>query len=191
VVTTIPSIGFNVETLQYKNVNFTSWDVGGRDKIRPLWRHYFQNSDALLFVVDSNDRERLQDAKKELDLLLREDELKNALVVVVANKQDLPNAMPVDEIQKSLGLDHVTSHSWFIQGASATNGDGLYEALDWMSNQLQFSAGKKSVVEPLKETVNDAKQEGQKTLTYLKDFASKLKSILIRQSSSQAQTLAA
>jgi hypothetical protein len=60
-----------------------------------------------------------------------------------------------------------------------------------MSNQLQFSAGKKSVVEPLKETVNDAKQEGQKTLTYLKDFASKLKSILIRQSSSQAQTLAA
>ena len=79
---------------------------------RPLWRHYFQKTDALVFVVDSNDRERLIHAKEELDLLLREDELQNALVVVVANKQDLPNAMTVDEIQKSLGLDHVTSHSW-------------------------------------------------------------------------------
>lgn len=56
VVTTIPTIGFNVETVEYKNISFTVWDVGGQDKIRPLWRHYFQNTHGLIFVVDSNDR---------------------------------------------------------------------------------------------------------------------------------------
>ena len=48
--------GFNVETVEYKNISFTVWDVGGQDKIRPLWRHYFQNTQGLIFVVDSNDR---------------------------------------------------------------------------------------------------------------------------------------
>nr|ACM09579.1 ADP-ribosylation factor 4 [Salmo salar] len=59
IVTTIPTIGFNVETVEYKNICFTVWDVGGQDKIRPLWRHYFQNTQGLIFVVDSNDRERV------------------------------------------------------------------------------------------------------------------------------------
>ena len=58
IVTTIPTIGFNVETVEYKNIQFTVWDVGGQDKIRPLWRHYFSNTQGLIFVVDSNDRDR-------------------------------------------------------------------------------------------------------------------------------------
>jgi ADP-ribosylation factor family len=59
VVTTIPTIGFNVETVEYKNISFTVWDVGGQDKIRPLWRHYYQNTQGIIFVVDSNDRDRI------------------------------------------------------------------------------------------------------------------------------------
>ena len=66
IVTTIPTIGFNVETVEYKNISFTVWDVGGQDKIRPLWRHYFQNTQGLIFVVDSNDRERVDEAREEL-----------------------------------------------------------------------------------------------------------------------------
>ena len=66
IVTTIPTIGFNVETVEYKNISFTVWDVGGQDKIRPLWRHYFQNTQGLIFVVDSNDRERVGEARDEL-----------------------------------------------------------------------------------------------------------------------------
>ena len=66
IVTTIPTIGFNVETVEYKNISFTVWDVGGQDKIRPLWRHYFQNTQGLIFVVDSNDRERIAEARDEL-----------------------------------------------------------------------------------------------------------------------------
>ena len=65
------SIGFNVETVEYKNICFTVWDVGGQDKIRPLWRHYFQNTQGLIFVVDSNDRERIGEAKEELQKMVR------------------------------------------------------------------------------------------------------------------------
>eukprot|EP00362_Geleiidae_sp_MMETSP1317_P001136 CAMPEP_0201281422 /NCGR_PEP_ID=MMETSP1317-20130820/2708_1 /ASSEMBLY_ACC=CAM_ASM_000770 /TAXON_ID=187299 /ORGANISM="Undescribed Undescribed, Strain Undescribed" /LENGTH=136 /DNA_ID=CAMNT_0047591173 /DNA_START=19 /DNA_END=425 /DNA_ORIENTATION=+ len=93
VVTTIPTIGFNVENVEYKNISFTVWDVGGQDKIRPLWRYYYQNTQGLIFVVDSNDRERTEDAKDELLRMLQEDELRNSVVLVFANKQDLPNAM--------------------------------------------------------------------------------------------------
>ncbi|VDL90868.1 unnamed protein product [Schistocephalus solidus] len=93
VVTTIPTIGFNVEAVEYNNISFTVWDVGGQDKIRPLWRHYFQNTQGLIFVVDSNDRERIGEAADELDKMLSEEELRDAVLLVFANKQDLPNAM--------------------------------------------------------------------------------------------------
>ena len=86
VVTTIPTIGFNVETVEYKNISFTVWDVGGQDKIRNLWRHYYQNTQGLIFVVDSNDKARIEDAKSELHKMLQEEELKEADLLVFANK---------------------------------------------------------------------------------------------------------
>lgn len=73
IVTTIPTIGFNVETVEYKNISFTVWDVGGQDKIRPLWRHYFQNTQGLIYVVDSNDRERIAEAQRELQNMVSHD----------------------------------------------------------------------------------------------------------------------
>ena len=82
-----------METVEYKNISFTVWDVGGQDKIRPLWRHYYQNTQGLIFVVDSNDRERVEDAREELHRMLTEPELSNAVLLVFANKQDLPKAM--------------------------------------------------------------------------------------------------
>jgi small GTP-binding protein len=86
-VTTIPTIGFNVETVEYKNINFTVWDVGGQDKIRPLWRHYYMNTQAVIFVVDCNDRDRIAEAKDELFRMLQEEELRDADLLVFANKQ--------------------------------------------------------------------------------------------------------
>jgi len=136
VVTTIPTIGFNVETVEYKNISFTVWDVGGQDKIRPLWRHYYQGTQGLIFVVDSNDRDRVEDAREELDKMLNEDEMRDAVVLVFANKQDLPNAMPAAEVTDKLGLSSMRNRQWFIQSACATTGDGLYEGLDWLSRTL-------------------------------------------------------
>jgi len=136
IVTTIPTIGFNVETVQYKKINFTVWDVGGQDKIRPLWRHYYSNTNGLIFVVDSNDRDRIHEAAEELQKMLREDELKEAVLLVFANKQDLPGAMSVSEMTDKLGLHSVGARKWYIQSTCATSGDGLYEGLDWLAGNL-------------------------------------------------------
>jgi len=136
IVTTIPTIGFNVETVEYKNISFTVWDVGGQDKIRPLWRHYYQNTQGVIFVVDSNDRDRVGEARDELHRMLNEDELREANLLVFANKQDLPNAMNAAEITDKLGLHSLRQRCWYIQSACATTGDGLYEGLDWMSTSL-------------------------------------------------------
>jgi len=136
-VTTIPTIGFNVETVTYKNTNLTVWDVGGQDKIRPLWRHYYQNTQGLIFVVDSNDRERIGTAHEELSRILAEDEMKDAAVLIYANKQDLPNAMNAQEVQDKLRLQDMGKHrQWFIQTCCATTGDGLFEGLDWLTATL-------------------------------------------------------
>lgn len=137
IVTTIPTIGFNVETVEYKNLKFTMWDVGGQDKLRPLWRHYFQNTNGIIFVVDSNDRDRVGQAREELQKMLAEDELRNAVLLVFANKQDLPNAMSTTEVQEKLGLHSLRQRNWFIQGCCATTAQGLYEGLDWMSANIK------------------------------------------------------
>eukprot|EP00550_Attheya_septentrionalis_P006950 CAMPEP_0198295332 /NCGR_PEP_ID=MMETSP1449-20131203/27277_1 /TAXON_ID=420275 /ORGANISM="Attheya septentrionalis, Strain CCMP2084" /LENGTH=188 /DNA_ID=CAMNT_0043995613 /DNA_START=35 /DNA_END=599 /DNA_ORIENTATION=- len=103
-VTTIPTIGFNVETIQYKNITMTVWDIGGQDKIRPLWRHYFQGTQALIYVVDSNDTERIEEARLSLHSVLSADELQDVVLLVFANKQDLPHAMCPSEITEKLAL---------------------------------------------------------------------------------------
>ena len=76
--------------MTYKNVKFNVWDVGGQDKIRPLWRHYYTGTQGLVFVVDSQDRERIDEAKQELHRILSDREMKDCLLLVFANKQDLP-----------------------------------------------------------------------------------------------------
>ncbi|KAI5607513.1 ADP-ribosylation factor 4b, partial [Silurus asotus] len=135
-LTTLIYIGFNVETVDYKNISFTVWDVGGQDVIRRLWRHYFQNTMGLIFVVDSSDRERIHEAALELQKMLEEDALRDAAVLILANKQDLPDAMPVHEMTEKLRMHTLKGRQWYVQSTCAINGTGLYEGLDWIANQI-------------------------------------------------------
>ncbi|GJN22610.1 hypothetical protein PR202_gb10193 [Eleusine coracana subsp. coracana] len=136
VVFTIPTVGFNVETVEYGNISFTVWDVGGQGSLRRLWKHYFHGTQGLIFVVDNTDRERLPDARDELNMLLNEEELRDAALLVFANKQDLPNAMSAAEMAEELGLQSIRHRRWYIQSGSATSGVGLYEGLDWLSKNI-------------------------------------------------------
>ncbi|KAH8832853.1 ADP-ribosylation factor, Arf family Arf1 [Flagelloscypha sp. PMI_526] len=136
-VTTIPTIGFNVESVEYKNISFTVWDVGGQDRIRPLWRHYYQSVKAVIYVVDSNDRERISEAREEMMKLIGEQELQDAILLIFANKQDLPNALSAGELTDALGLKTITNKPWYIQATSATTGDGLFEGFEWLAKTLK------------------------------------------------------
>jgi len=134
ICTTIPTIGFNVETVEFNNNTIYVWDVGGPDKIRPLWRHYYQMTSRFIFVVDCNDRNRIDEAALELQKMLREDELNGIPLLIFANKQDLPAAMAVSQVIDKLGLHSIRNRQWYIQPSCATTGDGLYEGFDWLNS---------------------------------------------------------
>lgn len=139
VLSTIPTVGFNVEKVQYKNVDFTVWDVGGqgRHKLRPLWKHYFNNTDGLIYVVDSLDRERIDQAKQEFQEIINEPSMLDNVILVFANKQDLRGAMTPKEVCEGLGLFDLRNRKWHIQGTCALKGDGLFEGLDWLASTLK------------------------------------------------------
>lgn len=136
VVNTVPTIGFNVESVKYKNIEFTVWDIGGQEKIRPLWRHYFHDTQGLIFVVDSNDRERIEVCSKELNSILYNHQLKDVKLLVYANKQDLPYTMTTMEITDKLKLMNCKDKEWYVQPCCAITGDGLYEGIDWLSKVI-------------------------------------------------------
>ncbi|KPI43462.1 ADP-ribosylation factor 6 [Cyphellophora attinorum] len=136
-VTTIPTVGFNVETVTYKNVKFNVWDVGGQDKIRPLWRHYFSGTQGLIFVIDSNDRARIDEARQELHRIILDREMKEALLLVFANKQDIPGSMNPTEVTEKLRLAQLKDRTWYVVPSCATTGEGLMEGLSWLSTNVK------------------------------------------------------
>jgi len=141
IVTTIPTIGFNVENLEFGKMRMTVWDIGGQQKIRPLWRHYYQGTQGLIYVVDSNDVDRIANdygdsAKEELHRLLADEHLAGVPLLVYANKQDLPKAMSVADMTEALGLNKIRDRKWFIQSCVGNKGDGLYEGLAQLEKMI-------------------------------------------------------
>jgi signal recognition particle receptor subunit beta len=144
--------GFAVKTLAIDGYEFISWDVGGRNQIRPLWRHYYPGTEALIFVVDSSDMDRFDQARDEFHRVLGEEILQRDLkaVLLYCNKQDLPNALPLEEIQARLCLDVTKTRykklKWVIAGCCATSGEGLQEGLAMLTEALNIH-GKEEAVE--------------------------------------------
>lgn len=136
VVSTVPTVGFNVETLTYKNLTFNVWDLGGQTSIRPYWRCYYADTAAVIFVVDSTDKDRLETSATELKTMLKEDELADSALLVFANKQDQPGALDAAEISNALGLADLKERSWTIVPCSAVRGDGLHEGMDWLADVI-------------------------------------------------------
>ncbi len=122
--------------MQYKNVKLQVWDLGGQSSIRPYWRCYYPNTNAIIYVVDANDRDRIEDAKTELQQLLQEEELKGVILLVFANKMDLPNALNAAEVSTGLGLVDIRDRQFAIFQSSAIQGHGINEGLDWLVTVL-------------------------------------------------------
>ena len=140
-----------------------SWDVGGRDKIRALYRHYYQGIDGLIFVVDSTDRARFDIAKNELRRMLTEEQLQGMPVLIFCNKQDLPTAKSVSEITHKLGLNSVRNRPWYIQPCCAKTGDGLFEGLEWLSTELTREKTKVEAAPTSTFKVDPKKQRPKRT----------------------------
>jgi small GTP-binding protein len=135
-VSTTPTVGFNVESMTYKNLCINMWDVGGQDRIRALWHHYYSGTDAIIYVVDSCDTDRIEESSKELNSMLENDELAKACVLVYANKQDITGAVSPNEIAEKMEMNGLKNRKWLVQGSSAVKGNGLTEGLDWLAKAL-------------------------------------------------------
>ncbi|XP_061734091.1 ADP-ribosylation factor-like protein 14 [Nerophis ophidion] len=128
-VVTVPTVGFNVETLETdrSGPSLTVWDVGGQRKMRPHWKHHYADTAGLLFVVDSADHGRLDEACRELHRVLKYESLRGVPLVVLANKQDLGGALSPEMVCQRLDLRQVCqgTRAWFIQPCSGVTGTGL------------------------------------------------------------------
>ncbi|CAM6053410.1 unnamed protein product [Sphagnum tenellum] len=131
-----PTLGFNIKTLEHNGFNLNIWDVGGQKSLRSYWRNYFETTDGLIWVVDSADKRRLDDCKKELHQLLQEERLLGATLLVFANKQDLPGSLSAEEIQEILELDCIKTHHWRIIWCSAVTGQNLLQGIDWLLEDI-------------------------------------------------------
>lgn len=132
-----------------------AWETGGRCVMRPLWQGQYENAKALIFVVDSNDRDRIKEAREELHRITNEQELKYKPVLILANKQDLPNAMTLDELRDKLALtDFDCNTKWHLQAACAVQNKGIKEGFEWLT---KIFVTKTDLIKPIVETINDFK----------------------------------
>lgn len=138
-VETVPTIGFTLQQVTQGKLQFDVWDIGGQSELRHLWKHYYRNSDALIFVVDSADTaaQRKSEAKVALDEAMQNEELAGVPLLVLANKQDLSGAMNKEQVADFLGLPAIQGREWLIYECSATTGKNLVEALKGLSDAVE------------------------------------------------------
>ncbi|KAJ4484411.1 ADP-ribosylation factor family-domain-containing protein [Lentinula edodes] len=136
IMNTSPTLGFNIKTFIHGKYTLNIWDVGGQRTLRPYWRNYFEQTDALVWVVDSGDRMRMGDCRDELNSLLLEDRLAGASLLVFANKWDLQGSMNDSQIRDALDLSSIKSHHWKILSCSAVTGENLVDGLNWVVDDV-------------------------------------------------------
>mmetsp|Transcript_73116 Transcript_73116/g.145019 ORF Transcript_73116/g.145019 Transcript_73116/m.145019 type:complete len:218 (+) Transcript_73116:46-699(+) len=137
VVLTQPTIGSNVEEVKHDNLTFMVWDLGGQETLRASWATYFEGTDAIIYVVDSNDQENMLLAKMELLNVLLHEDLKHACLLVLANKQDIQGCRTASGIAEDLALTSIRTHDWQIQNCCALTGEGLQEGLTWIASHIK------------------------------------------------------
>ena len=135
-INTFHTIGFNLEELNYKNFKFSLWDVNGLDKIRAFWHHYYEKTDAIIFVVDCKDEERFELVNEVFSSVLNDKQLENACFLIFANKQDINGAIQPVELVNILDLGAMKNRKWVIKGCSGVSGQGVKEGFEWIANIL-------------------------------------------------------
>ena len=131
-----PTEGFNIKNLAVEGVSLCVWDLGGQKALREYWSNYYEGTNAIIYVIDSVDENRLSEAGAELKKLLEESHLSSIPVLIFANKQDISIALPPDQIAEILNLQDIKDRRWMIAACSAHTHEGLDDGLEWIINNL-------------------------------------------------------
>lgn len=157
-VKTTPTIGSNMEELTYNNVKFQAWDIGGQESTRSVWDVYYMNTDAVVYVIDSQDDEYFEESKAQFYKLLANPALKNSTILIFANKQDLSGAKDVNKLIQDYEFHKIKDHVWHIQPCSALKGEGLITGIKWLSEQLVYRGKNNFPINPYLMNENDNNQ---------------------------------
>ena len=130
-----PTQGFNIKSVQHSGFKLNVWDIGGQKSIRPYWRNYFDQTDALVYVIDAADHRRMEETSMELGQLVDEAKLADIPVLVYGNKSDLMNAMEQCEIEESVA-PVLKGRNYFVVECSAKTGKGLQDGMEWLVDQI-------------------------------------------------------
>ncbi|KAF7652964.1 hypothetical protein LDENG_00088780 [Lucifuga dentata] len=158
-VSTVPTIGFNVEMIEArksrKNIALTVWDVGGQGRMRQCWKSFHQDTAAVVFVLDCSDTQRLDEARRELENTLRSEQLRGRPLVILANKQDVNGALTVTDITERFNLRKLCSgRDWFVQPCSASTGFGVQEGFKRVAQMVRLPSESGMMKDNIKDTVH-------------------------------------
>lgn len=157
----VPTQGFIIRSIKVGGIKVQAFDVGGQDQVRPYWRQYYSDAAGVVFVIDSSNRDRLEEAYEELLQLMEEEKVLGAPLLIFANKQDRMNAVSTEQIARDIHITSMKQSSWKIQSCSAVTGAGVNEGMRWLVKQLQFD--ERASKEREREKASKARHQHRRT----------------------------
>ncbi|KAG4945871.1 hypothetical protein AAZX31_15G099600 [Glycine max] len=135
----IPTVGLNIGRIEVANSKLVFWDLGGQPGLRSIWEKYYEEAHAVIFVVDASCPSRFEDAKSALEKVLRHEDLQGAPLLILANKQDIPEAVSADELARYLDLKKLDERVSMFEAVSAYDGMGIRESAEWLVEVMERS----------------------------------------------------
>jgi len=135
----VPTVGLNIGRVEVLNSKLVFWDLGGQLGLRSIWEKYYEEAHAVVFVVDAACPSRFEDSKSALEKVLRHEDLRGAPLLILANKQDLAEAVSADELARYLDLKKLDERAYTFEGVSAYDGTGIKESVDWLVEVMERS----------------------------------------------------
>jgi len=135
----IPTVGFNMRKVTKGNVTIKLWDIGGQPRFRSMWERYCRGVNAIVFVVDAADHDKLSGAQSELWALLEKPQIAGTPVLVLGNKNDLKGALTVDELISALNLKSITNREVCCYSISCLKQVNIDITLQWLIKHSKSS----------------------------------------------------
>ncbi|CAL0309063.1 unnamed protein product [Lupinus luteus] len=135
----VPTVGLNIGRVEVANSKLVLWDLGGQAGLRSIWEKYYEEAHAVVFVVDASCPSRFEDVKSALEKVLRHEDLRGAPLLILANKQDLPEAVSAEELARYLDLKKLDERVYMFEAVSAYDGMGIRESAEWLVEVMERS----------------------------------------------------
>ncbi|CAK9318282.1 unnamed protein product [Citrullus colocynthis] len=135
----VPTVGLNIGRLEVLNAKLVFWDLGGQPGLRSIWEKYYEEAHAVIYVIDAACPSKFEDSKSALEKVLRHEDLQGAPLLVLANKQDLPEAVSAEELSRYLDLKKLDERVYMFEAVSGYDGMGIKESVEWLVDIMERS----------------------------------------------------